>query len=88
MGMRGLTVDGRAEDVITEHEAVLVAVKERNVINARNAMAKHLETSKRAVLKGLTLEVSGRKRVDGDGKEREIHAAGNIRGKENENAQA
>jgi DNA-binding GntR family transcriptional regulator len=54
MGMQGLSVEGRAEDVIAEHEKILEAVKEGDLARAREATIRHLESSRDAVLKSLT----------------------------------
>jgi DNA-binding GntR family transcriptional regulator len=56
MGLKGLSVTGRKEKVIEEHEEVLLAVKLGDLTAARDAMARHLETSKEAVIEILANE--------------------------------
>lgn len=49
MGTKALSLEGRAVDVIEEHQAILEAVKKGNVAEAHGAMESHLEKSKEAV---------------------------------------
>jgi DNA-binding GntR family transcriptional regulator len=49
MGYKALSLEGRALEVIEEHQAIFDAVKKGNVEEARSAMEKHLEKSKEAV---------------------------------------
>ncbi|MGD2185246.1 MAG: GntR family transcriptional regulator [Desulfobacterales bacterium] len=49
MGYKALSLEGRALEVIEEHQAIFEAVKKGNVEEARRAMENHLEKSKEAV---------------------------------------
>lgn len=49
MGYKALSLEGRALEVIEEHQAIFEAVKKGNVEQARRAMEIHLEKSKEAV---------------------------------------
>lgn len=49
MGYKALSLEGRALEVIEEHQAIFEAVKKGNVEDARRAMENHLEKSKGAV---------------------------------------
>jgi len=50
MGLQAMTVEGRMAQVLTEHAAVLEAVEQGNTAAAINALDRHLEQSKLAVL--------------------------------------
>lgn len=56
MGTQGLTEEGRAEEVIVEHEKVLEAVRQGKPVKALEAMDFHLDRSKEAVLRQLNPE--------------------------------
>jgi DNA-binding GntR family transcriptional regulator len=49
MGTKALSLEGRALEVIEEHQAIFEAVNKGNVEEARGAMEIHLEKSKEAV---------------------------------------
>ena len=49
MGSKALSLEGRALEVIEEHQAIFKAVKKGNVEEVRGAMENHLEKSKEAV---------------------------------------
>jgi DNA-binding GntR family transcriptional regulator len=49
MGIKALSLEGRAVTVIEEHQAIFKAVKERNAQTARSVMAYHLDQSMEAV---------------------------------------
>jgi len=49
MGAKALALEGRALEVIEEHQTILEAVKKGNLAEARRAMAYHLDQSKEAV---------------------------------------
>jgi DNA-binding GntR family transcriptional regulator len=49
MGYKALSLEGRALEVIEEHQAIFEAVKKGNVEEARRAMENHLQKSKEAV---------------------------------------
>ena len=49
MGIKALSLEGRAVKVIEEHQAIFKAVKESHVKKARNVMAYHLDQSMKAV---------------------------------------
>ena len=49
MGAKALALEGRALEVIKEHQTIFEAVKKGNVEEARRAMAYHLDQSKEAV---------------------------------------
>ena len=49
MGIKALSLEGRAVKVIEEHQAIFKAVKEGHVKKARNFMAYHLDQSMEAV---------------------------------------
>jgi DNA-binding GntR family transcriptional regulator len=49
MGTKALSLEGRALEVIEEHQAIFEAVKKGNAEEARRAMETHLEKSKGAV---------------------------------------
>jgi DNA-binding GntR family transcriptional regulator len=51
MGSKALSLEGRALEVIEEHQAIFAAVKKGNVEEVRRAMENHLEKSKEAVEK-------------------------------------
>ena len=50
MGAKALALEGRAVEVIKEHQTILEAVKKGNIEEARRAMAYHLDQSKGAVV--------------------------------------
>jgi DNA-binding GntR family transcriptional regulator len=50
LGAKALALEGRALEVIEEHQTILEAVKKGNIGEARRAMAYHLEQSKEAVV--------------------------------------
>ena len=50
MGAKALALEGRAIEVIGEHQTIFEAVKKGNIEEARRAMAYHLEQSKEAVV--------------------------------------
>jgi len=50
MGAKALALEGRAVEVIKEHQTILEAVKKGNLEEARRAMAYHLDQSKEAVV--------------------------------------
>jgi DNA-binding GntR family transcriptional regulator len=50
MGAKALALEGRALEVIEEHQAIFEAVKKGNSEEARRAMAYHLDQSKEAVV--------------------------------------
>ena len=50
MGAKALALEGRALEVIEEHQIIFEAVKKGNIEEARRAMAYHLEQSKEAVV--------------------------------------
>ena len=50
MGAKALALEGRAVEVIKEHQTILEAVKKGNIEEARRAMAYHLDQSKEAVV--------------------------------------
>jgi DNA-binding GntR family transcriptional regulator len=50
MGAKALALEGRALEVIEEHQTILEAVKKGNIEEARRAMAYHLDESKEAVV--------------------------------------
>jgi DNA-binding GntR family transcriptional regulator len=50
MGAKALALEGRAVEVIKEHQTILEAVKKGNIEEARQAMAYHLDQSKEAVV--------------------------------------
>jgi DNA-binding GntR family transcriptional regulator len=49
MGVKALALEGRALEVIEEHQTIFEAVKKGNIEEARRAMAYHLDQSKEAV---------------------------------------
>ena len=49
MGVKALALEGRALEVIEEHQTIFEAVKKGNIEEARKAMAYHLDQSKEAV---------------------------------------
>jgi len=49
MGVKALSLEGRALEVIQEHQAIFKAVKKGEIQEARRAMAYHLDQSKEAV---------------------------------------
>jgi len=50
MGAKALALEGRALEVIEEHQTICEAVKKGNIEEARRAMASHLDQSKGAVV--------------------------------------
>ncbi len=50
MGVKALSIEGRAAKVIQEHQAIFQAVKEGNIEEARKVMAYHLDQSMEAVM--------------------------------------
>ena len=50
MGAKALALEGRAVEVIREHQTIFEAVKKGNIEEARRAMAYHLDQSKEAVV--------------------------------------
>ena len=50
MGAKALAAEGRAKEVIDEHQIIFEAVKKGNIEEARRAMAYHLDQSKEAVV--------------------------------------
>ena len=50
MGTKALALEGRAIEVIGEHQTIFEAVKKGNIEEARRAMAYHLDQSKEAVV--------------------------------------
>ena len=50
MGAKALALEGRALNVIEEHQVIFEAVKKGNIEEARSAMAYHLDQSKEAVV--------------------------------------
>jgi DNA-binding GntR family transcriptional regulator len=50
MGVKALALEGRALNVIEEHQAIFEAVKKGNIQEARQAMDYHLDQSKGAVV--------------------------------------
>ena len=50
MGAKALALEGRAVEVIKEHQTIFEAVKKGNIEEARRAMAYHLDQSKEAVV--------------------------------------
>ncbi len=50
MGVKALALEGRALEVIEEHQTIFEAVKKGNTEEARRAMAYHLDQSKEAVV--------------------------------------
>ena len=50
MGAKALALEGRALEVIDEHQAIFEAVRRGNAEKAREAMAYHLDQSKEAVV--------------------------------------
>jgi DNA-binding GntR family transcriptional regulator len=50
MGVKALALEGRAIEVIEEHQTILEAVKKGNIEEARRAMDYHLDQSKEAVV--------------------------------------
>ena len=50
MGAKALALEGRALEVIDEHQTIFEAVKKGNIEEARRAMAYHLDQSKEAVV--------------------------------------
>ena len=50
MGAKALALEGRALEVIEEHQTICEAVKKGNIEEARRAMAYHLDQSKGAVV--------------------------------------
>ena len=50
MGAKALALEGRAIEVIEEHQTIFEAVKKGNIEKARRAMAYHLDQSKEAVV--------------------------------------
>ncbi|MBC8441952.1 MAG: GntR family transcriptional regulator [Deltaproteobacteria bacterium] len=50
MGVKALSIEGRAAKVIQEHQAIFHAVKEGNTEEARKVMAYHLDQSIEAVM--------------------------------------
>ena len=50
MGAKALALEGRALEVIEEHQTIFEAVKKGRPEEARNAMAYHLDQSKGAVV--------------------------------------
>ena len=50
MGVKALALEGRALEVIEEHQTIFEAVKKGNIEEARKAMAYHLDQSKGAVV--------------------------------------
>ena len=50
MGAKALALEGRAIEVIGEHQTIFEAVKKGNIEEARRAMAYHLDQSKEAVV--------------------------------------
>jgi GntR family transcriptional regulator, rspAB operon transcriptional repressor len=49
-----MSTEKRAQQVCDEHEAVLRAYESRNVAGAKEALARHLETARRATIERLT----------------------------------
>ena len=49
-----MSTEKRAQQVCDEHEAVLRAYEARNVAGAKDALARHLETARRAAIERLT----------------------------------
>jgi DNA-binding GntR family transcriptional regulator len=50
MGVKALALEGRALEVMEEHQTIFKAVKKGNIEEARRAMAYHLDQSKEAVV--------------------------------------
>ena len=50
MGAKALALEGRAIEVIEEHQTIFEAVKKGNIEEARRSMAYHLDQSKEAVV--------------------------------------
>ena len=50
MGAKALALEGRAVEVIKEHQTIFEAVKKGNIEEARRTMAYHLDQSKEAVV--------------------------------------
>jgi DNA-binding GntR family transcriptional regulator len=50
MGAKALALEGRAVEVIEEHQTIFEAVKKGNIEEARKSMAYHLDQSKEAVV--------------------------------------
>ena len=50
MGAKALSLEGRALEVIEEHQIIFEAVKKGNIEEARKSMAYHLDQSKEAVV--------------------------------------
>jgi DNA-binding GntR family transcriptional regulator len=50
MGAKALALEGRAAEVIEEHQTIFEAVKKGNIEEARRSMAYHLDQSKEAVV--------------------------------------
>ena len=50
MGAKALALEGRALEVIEEHQTIFEALKKGNIEEARRAMAYHLDQSKEAVV--------------------------------------
>jgi len=50
MGAKALALEGRAIEVIEEHQTIFEAVKKGNIEEARKSMAYHLDQSKEAVV--------------------------------------
>jgi DNA-binding FadR family transcriptional regulator len=50
MGAKALALEGRALEVIEEHQTIFEAIKKGNIEEARKAMAYHLDQSKGAVV--------------------------------------
>ena len=50
MGAKALALEGRAVEVVKEHQTIFEAVKKGNIEEARRAMAYHLDQSKEAVV--------------------------------------
>jgi len=50
MGAKALALEGRALEVIEEHQTIFKAVKKGNIQEARRSMAYHLDQSKEAVV--------------------------------------
>ena len=54
MAIEAMSIENRGEEVITEHEKVFEAVKQRNIIRAKETMKGHLDRSEEAVLKAIS----------------------------------
>ena len=63
MGLHAVAIEGRMDEVITEHENLLHAIRQGMIMESRVLMNYHLKRSKDAMLKAYVTSPSEREHI-------------------------